>query len=105
MSCYNNKNNKNNKHNKNIYQDCGTSIYTPPCDLSPTQLLFGINQKAYHYLDLATRKQKRNDFNRKTYHGKRVNRTLSHAEIMNIQKSQAYNNPKSFRKLKRSSTT
>ncbi len=85
-----------------IYKDLGSSIYSKRCNISNNQRLFTTNLPAYHHLDLLTRKKSdcKSCPNRCKGH-RRLNKQLSHSEILKIKLSQSYFDPKSFRRLKR----
>ena len=78
-----------------IYKSLGTSIYSKKCNISNSQRLFTTNLPAYHQLDISTR-----NCHNKRKGEKRNKKQLSHSDIINIQVSQSYYDPKSFRRLK-----
>ena len=84
---------------KKMYQNLATSIYTPKCNISSTQHNFLVNLPAYHQLDLSTRKSNGNKKCPNRCKGERRNKkSLSHSDIINLNKSRAYYDPRSFRK-------
>ena len=85
-----------------MYNKSGSSIYTKNCNLSNNQLLFMKSLPAFRDLDLSTRKDNGTNKCRNRYKGQdRNNCQLSHMDIINIQKSRSYYDPRSFRKLKK----
>ncbi len=86
-----------------IYQNLGQSIYTPRCDISTSQRQFLVNLPAFHQLDLSTRKGRgTKDYPNRCHGEHRNKKALSFSEVLNIRKSQAYYDPKSFRRDRRS---
>ena len=85
-----------------IYNKSGSSIYTQNCDISNSQLLFIKTLSSFRDLDLSTRKD--NGINKWRNRCKRQGHNkdqLSHMDVINIQKSRSYYDPRSFRKLKK----
>jgi hypothetical protein len=85
-----------------VYKDIGTSIYCKRGDISNNQRLFTTNLPAYHQLDLSTRyKNGTKSYSNRCNRHKRLNKTLSHSDILKIKLSQSYFNPKSFKRIKK----
>jgi len=82
------------------YPLLGRSIYSPLCDNSSSQVLFGKQRAGYFWLDQATRRDKGPECcpNRSKGHRK-LKQNLSHYEIIQMRKAQSFYDPKSYRQL------
>ena len=74
----------------------GKSIYCHRCNITTSQRLFLINLPSFHHLDLSTRPMRKD--NKYIGKHKKIKKSLSHSEIINIQKSRSYNDIKSYKK-------